>query len=227
MKKHFTLSLLAIILLSSIYAQRIEGVAGFLKAGYMHAPSSGKIFSQVAPAGITGFDDNFYAFGGEAYYRKLKNIYTIEGTIGMQKQYSSGTNYAEPYNGAAHGKWGRIIAENDHYWLYPSVGAGASFIQLTTYDKISGNEENSQEKTLVSPSFDAGMNADFLLSKINYKEGYYYGWILGIRAGYRASVSSNNWKDEQVVKPYDKPSYANSAFYVTITIGGGSFNREN
>ena len=123
-------------------------------------------------------------------------------------------------------KWGRIIAENDHSWLYPSVGAGASIIQLTTYDKVSGNEENIQEKTLVSPSFDAGINADFLLSKINYKEGYYYGWMLGFRAGYRASFNSNNWQDEQVVKPYDKPYYANNAFYVTITIGGGSFDRK-
>ena len=226
MKKRFILSFLALVFLSSIYAQRIEGVAGFLKAGYMYAPSSGKIFNQIAPAGITGFDDNYFAFGGEAYYRKLKNIFTVEGTIGAQKQYSSGTTYAEPYNGAAQAKWGRIIAEKERYWLYPSVGAGASFIQLTTYDKSSGNEQNIQERSLVSPSFDAGMNADFLLGKINHKEGYYFGWMLGIRAGYRASVSSNNWKDEQTVKPYDKPHYANNAFYITVTIGGGSFNRE-
>jgi hypothetical protein len=224
MKKHFTLTFLSLILFSFTYAQHIEGVAGFLKAGYMHAPSSGKIFNQVAPAGITGFDDNYFAFGAEAYYRKLKNIYTVEGTMGVQKRQAYSSTYAEPYNGAAHVKWGRVIAENDHYWLYPSIGAGASVLQLTTYDKIGGNEQNIQEKTLVSPSFDAGINADFLLGKINYKEGYYYGWILGIRAGYRASVSSNNWKDEQVVKPYDKPHYANNAFYVTITIGGGSFN---
>ena len=107
MKKRFTLSFLALFSLSSIYAQRIEGVAGFLKAGYMNAPSSGKTFHQIAPAGITGFDNNYFAFGGEAYYRKLKNIYTVEGTMGVQKQYTSGTTYAEPYCGAAHGKVGK------------------------------------------------------------------------------------------------------------------------
>src|SRR3954470_1446133 len=111
MKKRFTLFFLALLLLSSIYAQRIEGVAGSLKFGYMHAPSSGKTFNQIAPAGITGFEDNYFAFGAEAYYRKMKNIYTVEGTIGVQKQYSFSTTYAEPYCGAAHGKWGRVIAE--------------------------------------------------------------------------------------------------------------------
>jgi len=226
MKKQFTLSLLALLLLSFSYAQRIEGLAGFVKTGYMRAPSSGKIFSQVAPTGIRGFNDNYFAFGAEAYYRKLKNIYTVEGTIGMQKRRSIGNTYAEPYCGAAHGSWGRVVAENDGYWLYPSIGAGASIIQVNSYDKSSGNEENIQEKTLVSPSFEAGINADFLVNKVNYNEGYYYGWMLGVRAGYRASVNSNRWQQEHVVKPYDKPRYANNAFYVTITIGGGSFDRK-
>ena len=226
MKKHFTLFFLVLFFLSSINAQRIEGVAGSLKFGYMHAPSSGNTLNKIAPAGITGFDDNYFTFGAEAYYRKFKNIYTVEGTVVGQGRYANNTAYAEPYCGAAHGKWGRIVAENDHSWLYPSIGAGASFLQLTTYEKANGKVVNIQEKTLVSPSFDVGINADFLLSKINYKEGYYFGWILGIRAGYRASFSSDNWKDEQVVKPYDKPRYANNAFYFTVTIGGGSFNRK-
>src|SRR4051794_27042213 len=108
MKKHFTLSFLALFFLSSIYAQRIEGVAGFLKAGYMYAPSSAKVFNQIAPAGIAGFNNNYFAFGAEAYYRKLSNIYTVEGTMGVQERYTFSTTYAEPYCGAAHIKWGRI-----------------------------------------------------------------------------------------------------------------------
>src|SRR3954466_8890490 len=134
MKKHFTLSFLAFLLLSSIYAQRIEGVAGSLKFGYMYAPSSGKTFNQIAPAGITGFDNNYFAFGAEAYYRKFKNVYMIEGTMGAQKRQSNSNTYAEPYCGAVHGKSGRVIAENDHSWLYPSVGAGASIMHLLSYD---------------------------------------------------------------------------------------------
>src|SRR3954454_6162004 len=130
MKKRFTLSLLTLFMLSFNYAQRIEGVAGFLKVGYMNAPSSGKTFNQIAPAGMAGFSDNYFAFGGEGYYRKFKNIYTVEGTVGIQKRYGLDNTYAEPYCGAAHGKWERIVAEKDHYWLYPSIGAGTSFIQL-------------------------------------------------------------------------------------------------
>src|SRR3954453_3642168 len=110
MKKLITLLFLGLFFLPSVNAQRIEGMASFLKVEYMHAPSSGKIFNQVAPAGITGFDDNYFAFGAEAYYRKLKNIYTVEGTMGVQKRQAYSSTYAEPYNGAAHVKWGRVIA---------------------------------------------------------------------------------------------------------------------
>jgi len=226
MKKLFTFLLFAFFVASSGYGQQIEGIAGFIKTGYMHAPSSGKTFKQIAPASINGFGDNYFLFGAEVYYRKWNNIYTVEGTMGVQKRYSINDTYAEPYCGAAHGKWGRIVAQNEHYWLYPAVGAGASIIQLTSYQQQDKRVSNLQEKTLVSPSFDASINADFLLSKPKWKEGYYYGWMLGIRAGYRASINSSKWRDEDVVKPYYMPRYANNAFYVTIAIGGGSFDKK-
>jgi hypothetical protein len=79
---------------------------------------------------------------------------------------------------------------------------------------------------LVSPSFDAGINADFLLSKPKWNKGYYDGWMLGIRVGCRASINSSKWKDENIEKPYYIPSYANNAFYVALAIGGGSFDKK-
>src|SRR6476469_2028514 len=100
MKKHFTLFFLVLFFFSSINAQRIEGVAGSLKFGYMHAPSSGNTLNKIAPAGITGFDDNYFTFGAEAYYRKFKNIYTVEGSVGGQGRYANNTTYAERYCGA-------------------------------------------------------------------------------------------------------------------------------
>lgn len=225
MKKIFIFIIFTSLLKGVIHAQKIEGVAGFMKGGYMYAPCSGNILNQITPSSKAGFRNNYFLFGAEVYYRENKNIYTVEGSMGVQKRYSYHPLYAEPYCGAAHLNWGRVIAENGHFWLYPVIGAGASVIQLTTYNKQNIRVENIKEKTLVSPSLNAGMNADFLLSKPKWKEGYYYGWMLGIRVGYRAAVNSSKWTYENEVKSYDKPRYANDAFYFTLAIGGGSFDK--
>jgi hypothetical protein len=83
-------------------------------------------------------------------------------------------------------------------------------------------------QTLVSPTFDAGMNIDFLLSKLRWNENYYLGWIAGFKAGYRFSIKSNNWKndDNNFYKINQMPSYTNNAFYLTLSFGGGSFDKK-
>ncbi len=69
MKKLFTLLIAVFFTGAFLFAQqKIEGVAAFVKTGYMYAPASGKTFNQVAPASIRGFDDNYFLFGAEVCY---------------------------------------------------------------------------------------------------------------------------------------------------------------
>jgi hypothetical protein len=233
MKKNFYTLLISSIFIASISAQKIEGIAGFIQSGYMNAPNAAKAFSQVYPDNTAGFANNYWLIGATAYHRNNSNMFMGDLQFGLQKVYSFNDKHAGAVYEAVLGKYGRIIKEEKSFWLYPSAGAGASIIALTSYDKIDGERENVKTQSLVSPAFDMGMNADFLLSKLKWNENYYLGWIVGLKAGYRASIKSKRWKKDKdefykdaFNKIYEMPSYANNAFYVTLSFGMGSFDKK-
>jgi hypothetical protein len=199
----------------------------------MNAPNAAKAFSQVYPDNATGFANNYLLAGATAYYRNNGNMFMGDLQFGLQKVYSFNDKHAGTVYEAILGKYGRIIREGKNYWFYPSIGAGASVIALTSYDNVNGRRENIKTQTLVSPTCDIGVNSDFLLSKLKWKENYYIGWISGIKAGYRFSVKSKRWKQEEdkfykdaFNKIYETPSYTNNAFYVTLSFGMGSFDKK-
>ena len=216
-----------LILANAGEAQKIEGIAGFMQSGYLNAPNA-KIFNQVFPGNTAGFSNNYWLVGVTAYYRENSNMFIGDLQFGLQKVYSFNNEHAGAVYEAVIGKYGRIINEGKNYWLYPSAGTGASVLSLTSYDRTNGWIENSRTQTLVSPAFDFGMNADFLISKLKWNEKYYLGWIMGIKAGYRFSVRSNNWsnKEAEFYKINEMPSYTNNTFYLTFSFGGGSFDKK-
>jgi len=223
MKKNISLITISFIISAVACGQKIEGVAGFIQLGYLNAPYT-KVLNQVYPA---GFNDTYFSVGAEGFYRKNKNLIIGEWQFGLQKVYSFNDKHAGAVYEALLGKYGRIIKDKNSFWLYPSAGAGLSFISLTSYEDI--NKQNTATQTLVSPTFDFGMNADILLSKRKGKEDFYFGWIMGIKAGCRFAIKSDNWKDDTndaVNKKGEMPSYTNNAFYITLSIGGGSVNKK-
>jgi hypothetical protein len=234
MKKNLYIVAIALILSAFADAQKIEGVAAFMKTGYMNAPNAAKIFNQVYPSGVSGFTGNYFLLGAEGYYRKNSSVFMGVWEFGLQKAYSLNDANADAVYEAVLGKYGRIITEGKNYWLYPSAGAGASVSSLTSYGKVNSRKENMRTQTLVSPTFDVGMNADFLLSKVRWNDKYYLGWIMGIKAGYRVSLKSDKWKDDynnsykddNFYKINEMPAYTNNAFYVTLSVGGGSFDKK-
>jgi hypothetical protein len=233
MKNKLYTVVFAFVLANTVAAQKIEGIAGFIQSGYMNAPNAAKAFNQVFPQNSSGFANNYFLIGAEAFYRQKNNVFMGDWQFGLQKVYSFNNQHAGAVYEAILGKYGWIIKEDKNFWLYPSAGAGASVIALTSYDKIDGRKENMKTQTLVSPSFDFGMNADFLLSKLRWKENYYLGWISGIKAGYRFSVRSKKWKTDkdefykdEFQKLYETPSYTNNAFYVMLSFGMGSFDKK-
>jgi hypothetical protein len=229
MKTQFYTIFILLMLAGAVEAQEIKGIAGFIQSGYMNAPNAAKAFNQVFPQNSSGFANNYFLIGAEGFYRKNKNVFMGDWQFGLQKVYSFNNEYAGAVYEAVTGKYGRVIAEKKNVWIYPSAGAGVSVISLTSYKKINDRRENVNTQTLVSPGFDISMNTDFLLSKLTWKENYYTGWMLGIKAGYRVSLKSNNWKNDNnsdFYKISKVPSYANNAFYVALSFGIGSFEKK-
>lgn len=218
---------LMLMLAGAVKAQKIQGIAGFIQSGYLNVPNA-KVFNQGYPGNTSGFANNYFLIGAEAFYRQKKNVFMGDWQFGLQKVYSFNNQHAGALYEAVMGKYGRLIAEKENVWIYPSAGMGVSVAALTSYDEIDGQKKNIKTKTLVSPTFDIGINADFLLSKLKWKENYYLGWISGIKAGYRVSVKSNKWHsdDNTFYKINEMPSYTNNAFYIMLSFGGGSFDKK-
>lgn len=224
MKKSIILCLFTLIFTVSLSAQSIKGGAGFLKLGYANMSKAGSTLDKIAPEGIKGFTNDFVTIGAEGYYRHNCFIFALDCNMGAQKAIKPVNSGAEAFYGAGLLKIGMVVSQEDNYWIYPSIGAGSSFLVMTTYDKVGSKTENISNKALFNPTFDFGLNADFLLNKTP-ESGKFGSWILGVRTGYRASFENSNWRDTDGNKINGLPAYANNGFYVSLTIGGGGFVR--
>ena len=132
---------------------------------------------------------------------------------------------AEAISGAGYIQLGHIIKENKRYWLYPSIGIGASAIGLNAYNQVNAVTSNEKINYLVNTSFDFGLNADFVLFGAQVEKKYSC-LILGFRTGYRISYANDDWHGEQNDKLIITPSYAYHGFYIMTTIGIASFTKK-
>ena len=208
---------------SPVNAQRIKGGAGFVKLGISNASNAGTVLNQIAPTGVSGFTDQFYLLGGEGYYRTGNLILGLDGTFGAQTVRSSGNSYGEGFTFYGHARVGWVINQGTHYWIYPTVGLGSSTLGMTTYTKSGNNKQDQLNRQIFRPSLDAGLNADFLLSKSRTTDQRFGGLLLGLRAGYKISSQGNDWHTDANVQIPNLPTYGNKEFYVMLTIGGGAF----
>ena len=149
----------------------------------------------------------------------------LDGHISAQNARSSGNNYGEGYTYFGHAKVGWIVNQGARYWIYPTVGFGTAALAMTTYTKTGSDAkaENRQNKYLYRPSFDIGLNADYLLSKSRSTDRRFGGLLLGLRAGYHISQESSSWRNDANDRLPSLPTYGNKGYYVTLAIGGGGF----
>lgn len=225
MKK--SLIYLFIVAMSVTIANAQKGGAAFFKTGYLYAPGSSKVFQEIDPHRTGSFTNNYLIIGIEAYYRTGKTIVSWDGYSAQQADYSVGaTTYAEPFISATYVRFGRIVKENKHSWLYPSVGLGIAATILETHDNVNKNSSNTINQTLLTPSLDIGINKDILIGHVSRGVKRYGGLILGLKAGYRTSVRSSRWRDDDWHVLYNMPSYSNNCFYFSVSIGAGSFKRK-
>ena len=172
MKKIFALSILFLMVAYSSDAQPVQGVAAFVKSGY-YSLSSAASLNKITPAGYGSRSNNFFTLGAECYYRNNKMILTVDGNIGVQNgksiydkgiKFSTGTGYA---------KFGWIIIEQSHYWIYPNIGAGIAAIAMNTYDKKCDNARDIQTHINNNASMDLGLNTDIVLKRNPAQDGFH------------------------------------------------------
>jgi len=225
MKKIIMLLIMAGIFTGELSAQGSRGGAGFIKIGSTYLPGSASIFNEIAPPGISGFGNNFVAFGAEGYYRANKIILALDGNIAIQGVKLTESKAAEAFSGGGYARFGRIIKENRDFWVYPSIGVGTAAIALNTYDQVNAESSNEKINYLFNTSFDFGFNADFILLRAP-GEKYYSALILGLRTGYRVSYKNDNWHGGDDYKISNTPSYGYHGYYIMATFGIGSFTKK-
>ena len=224
MKKTIIPLIISTLFVGGLYAQQITGIAVFSKIGYTSLSGSASTLNKIAPS-YRGFSNDFVTAGAEAYYRTNKIILALDGSIGLQNAKSTPTKWTDVSAGSAYARFGWIITEKRHYWIYPSIGLGIAGIDINTHNYETDEVTNLKNKLLSSPSFDVGFNADYIVNKIIDPEGY--GTLFfGLRTGYRLSIKSCEWWDNDGNKIKNMPSYGYNGFYIMVTIGGGGFVRK-
>jgi hypothetical protein len=223
MKKILLYLVVLVMLVTNINAQK--GGAAFFKTGYLYAPGSAKIFNAIDGGSNTGFTNNYMIVGLELYYRTGKAILSWEGYTAQQVSSTiGGSPNAEPFLGASQLRFGWVVNDKKRSVVYPSIGLGSAATILATYPRNNEKNFKTSNQFLLTPSIDIGINKDIFIDKIVPGSKKYGGMIVGLRAGYRTSVNSNNWRNDNWDKLYNMPSYSNNCFYLSVNIGAGSFS---
>jgi hypothetical protein len=188
MKTIYTLLFLSLISIAKSDAQKMDGLAAFVKSGIYSLSTSSSALNKIAPAGFNLQYTSFATLGGEGYYRSNKTILMLDGNIGLENSMVNASSGVKLYSEAIFAKTGWIIKEKKHYWVYPAIGMGIASLNLNSYDKKNELAGNLQSHLINNASVDVGINADFIFKKIANSDGR--SMITGLRAGYRLSVNN-------------------------------------
>jgi len=209
------------MLVSSVVGQT-RGIAFFFRAGYSHLNVSEEKMSVMCNP-VSSFHKSYYGIGGEAYLRADKNVFGWDAMVSTHGPSSSDSSYAEPFIINSSIKYGFILHDNRNLILYPAIGVGAGLIGITTYSQYGHLKKDINTMYVLNPICELSLNADKMV--YTFANGRATGaFLFGIRAGYRFSKSSDDWK--KVVRVNNsKEKMSLSGYYLTISLGAGNFRR--
>jgi hypothetical protein len=219
-------TLFALLILSINAAAQTKGGAIFLKGGYAYTPGAEKAFAGVYTNGIGGFANNFSLMGLEGVYRLNRWSLAAEASMGTQKARTEDIYSIKPFTGAGHGSVGYILHERKDYWLYPSIGFGASAHNLYLRERLYGKNSKIDNIRSYAPSIDIAFNCNLVTTKETKGQKTAGGLILAVRAGYRYSMAHASWKSENGEILVNESSYRNNAYYIFLLAGFGMFKNK-
>jgi hypothetical protein len=226
MKATPLLLLLAMFFTLTAGAQHTHGLAGNLRFGLSHLPNAGASLQSIAPEGISGFQNTFYGYGLEGYYRNGSRIFALDGFFGIQQPHSFRNDQSNAYTGGLHARMGLVLKESEQYWMYPSLGLGYETLALSTSRNLHQAEENNYTHLLYTPVIDVGLNADFLAAKKAPGQSVFGGQVIGLRLGYSFSPHSTRWPLLNWEKTVQAPPYQHRVYYLSLSVGVGAFTRK-
>jgi len=201
-----------------------RGYAGYIRIGSMGVPDARRVLPQLLP-GISGFSSNFKGIGGELEFRVERTVFDAELMVLSHGPVNSGDQYAEPFTGGALLKAGYAVINGRNFLMYPNAGAGFGSVVVNTYQKSGNLKKQLHTIYLVQPVFDFGVSGNVIVHR--FKNETPTGILpVGLRAGYRFSFASNNWRrvDGADVSP---TAYSMHGWYVSVALGMGYVMNSN
>jgi hypothetical protein len=205
---------------------------GYFQNGTLNqflAPGTPSLNTTLGILGLSLLRQHKRWIGGVTLQGGMSQPYTqnnYQGISGQDYQISNGF-----YNGLIH--LGYALVNTDKFKLYPilGIGGGQAILQLTqtnisisnitTHALSSQTSTNAQIYKYVA-YFDAGIGADFFLSKKSEEEGRgkkSHGVVLGVKVGYTQGVGMGKWGFNNDNTISDNPSYNPGLFYAKIEVG--------
>jgi hypothetical protein len=218
--------LLALLVLSINAVAQTKGGAIFIKGGYTYSPGAENAFAGLPTHGIAGFNNNFSLLGLEGTYRLNRWLLAAEASMGTQKARAEDIYSIKPFTGAGHGSVGYILHERKDYWLYPSIGFGASANNLYLRERRYGKNSKIDNISSYAPSIDIAFNGNLITTKETAIQKTVGGLMLGFKVGYRFSLENLSWKNNKGENLVNGSLYRNNAYYVALLAGFGMFRNK-
>lgn len=192
--------------------------AGYIRMGLMNVPDARNVLPELVP-GVSGFTSNFTGIGGELEYRNNHTVVDAELMILSHGPVNSGDKYAEPFTGGAILKAGYVALDTRNFWMYPNAGVGFGAVVVNTYQKSGSVKNELHSIYLIQPVIDLGLNSNVIVYR--FKNETPTGILpVGVRAGYRLSFASHDWRRTNGVD-LSRANYSMRGWYLSLALGMG------
>lgn len=219
MKTKYLLLILLMAFTTVAEGQGLKGLSGTFNFGLVSAPNAPGLLNATAPWGLGNFQELFWGFGGDVYYRSGRRITGLDGFIATQNWHNMGTINANAYTGGLRAKLGWIVIDGGQYWIYPSLGFGMDLLSLHTNNEAYADPLGNTNYNLYTPIFDLGLNTDYMVIKRPGGDKAWGSRTLGLRAGYSLSPDYASWKTADRENSAKYLRYAHRLLYLKVTVG--------
>lgn len=223
MKTKYLLLMMLMAFATIAEGQELKGLSGTFNFGLVSAPNATGLLNATAPRGLNNFQELFWGFGGDVYYRSGRRITGLDGFIATQYWHNMGAINANAYTGGLHAKLGWIVIEGDQYWIYPTLGIGMDLLSLRINNQAYADPIGDINYNLYTPTLDLALNTDYMVAKRLNEDKAWGSRTLGLRAGYSISPENARWKTADRENSAKYLPYAHRLLYLKVTVGMGGF----
>lgn len=204
------------------HAQDRSHVAGMANVGYLNTPNFNSSVNALTP-GTAEYEKGYSLVGLDFYYRRNRAVVAWSGLAALQTFKQDGNNWQGPTLWNTHVSFGWVVSGMEKVIIYPSMGAGWTFVSFTSLGAVASPAEN--EAHARAPSLNAGIHIDYLISDAAVGD-LINGIVLGFKAGYITPVRGTHWRMSDGERGAEIRPYQLQGWYATISLGGLAFAKK-